>query len=442
MNTEKFALDNLQKTGSTLKGISSLITQSFEIEAMTKNDASTIKQNLRDFGLGSPSSKGVNDGNGWNDDCHHDVSLPSYDYTDDDLQVYGTETSTSPISEVSYSALKSNIQSLLDDYLHVSGGKVLYTVKGSVHVHNTVAYMQNTNNYEYVNSVKLDVKKVYDNVGRFMIKYMPVMKWLVMTDKSGARGVRGSSYGDQFERDGLFGWWSCYSEGSDSPSSFRHLCSLGRGSAFRAYSSESIHFENRLCDDTFNATHLAMWLSFNKALTLFAIDFARNGFTFPLSDSEVETSRDMMRQHSRGFRNVNKAWIEVLYKDMISYLAKYLKITNSLDCIDVMDKLIKCPIPQYLNENNIPQNYWDMMTVIEKCFNTRNRASDDVLRDKFLHAIKSMSIPFADSLNEYLDNVSINLDVEVKKVKSLYQMFKRENIDIEFLGGRLVYLGD
>jgi hypothetical protein len=59
-----------------------------------------------------------------------------------------------------------------------------------------------------------------------------------------------------------------------------------------------------------------------------------------------------------------------------------------------------------------------------------------------MHSVKSMSVPFAEGLNEYLENLAIHLDVEVKKVKSLYQMFKRENVDIEFLGGRLVYLGD
>jgi hypothetical protein len=126
---------------------------------------------------------------------------------------------------------------------------------------------------------------------------------------------------------------------------------------------------------------------------------------------------------------------------MISYLAKYLKIIGSLDAIEVADKLIKQSIPEYLNANNIAEDFWNM-DIIEKVFNTRNRASDDVLRDKFMHSVKSMSVPFAEGLNEYLENLAIHLDVEVKKVKSLYQMFKRENVDIEFLGGRLVYLGD
>src|SRR5206468_1188531 len=226
---------------------------------------------------------------------------------------------------------------------------------------------------------------------------------------------------DQFGSDGLFSWWNNYSDNTTGASSFSALTSLGRGSCFRAYSRESVHFENRLADSTFNATHLAMWLSINKALTLFAIDFARNGFTFPLTDDDVQVSRDLMRKHQRGYRAVPKADIEKLYKEMISYLAKYLKVINSLDAIDVADKLIKCSIPEYLNDNNVAEDFWNM-ELIEKVFNSRNRASDDVLRDKFMHAVKSMSVPFADGLNEYLENLSTHLDVEVKKVKSLYQM--------------------
>jgi hypothetical protein len=184
-----------------------------------------------------------------------------------------------------------------------------------------------------------------------------------------------------------------------------------------------------------------MWLTLNKAITLFAIDFSRNGFTLPLTDSEVQTTRDMMRQHSYGYERVNRDWVQAQYKEMVSYLAKYLKVLGSLEVIEVMDKLIKNPIPQYLVEHDIAEDYWNM-DIIEKVFNTRNRASDDVLRDKFIHSIKSMSCPFAEKLDDYLQNMANHLDVEVKKVKSLYQMFKRENIDIEFLGGRLVYLGD
>jgi hypothetical protein len=435
MNNQEFLAVKLEKSGSTLKGIAGLITNSFEVEAMTKSSVSELKSALSVAGKGFGSSAYVNDGNGWNSDVHHDVSLPEMQRTTGGHWIYGTETSTSPLDTLGFSALKSEIQGMLDTYKECANGGVFHTVRGSVHVHNTVSYKSG------LNSVKLDVKQVYNNVARFLLKFMPAMKWLVMTDKSGARGVRGSSYGDQFASDGLFGWWSNYSNNTTSDSSFSHLTSLGRGSCFRAYSRDSVHFENRLADSTFNATHLAMWLSINKALTLFAIDFARNGFTFPLTDDEVQTSRDLMRKHGRGYRQVPKGDIEKLYAEMISYLAKYLKIIGSLDAIEVADKLIKQSIPEYLNANNIAEDFWNM-DIIEKVFNTRNRASDDVLRDKFMHSVKSMSVPFAEGLNEYLENLAIHLDVEVKKVKSLYQMFKRENVDIEFLGGRLVYLGD
>jgi hypothetical protein len=436
MNNEQFLQAKMEKAGSTLKGIAGLVTQSFEIEAMTGANVNELYSALSSTGKGFASSAYVNDGNGWNSDVHHDCSLASYDYIgDSNYKVYGTETSSSPLDTIGYANLKAEIQQMLDIYKVASKNKVYHTVRGSVHVHNTVSYKSG------LNSVKLDVKHVFDNVGRFMIKFMPVMKWLTMTDIKGARGVRGSSYGDQFSSDGLFSWWSNYSDNTQSDSSFSALTSLGRGSCFRAYSRESVHFENRLCDSTFNATHLAMWLSLNKAMTLFAIDFTRNGFTFPLTDDEVAFSRQLMRSHANGYKRVNRDDIDRLYKEMISYLAKYLKIINSLDAIDVMDKLVKCPISQYLDENNIPADIWNM-EIIEKVFNTRNRASDDVLRDRFMHAVKSMSVPFAEGLNEYLENLSTHLDVEVKKVKSLYQMFKRENVDIEFLGGRLVYLGD
>jgi hypothetical protein len=433
MNNQEFLGAKLEKAGSTLKGIAGLITNSFEVEAMTTSSVNELINGLRNAGNGFGSSAYVNDGNGWNSDVHHDCSLPeAVRHTGG--WIYGTETSTSPLDTLGFSNLKAEIQGMLDTYKQASG-KIYHTVRGSVHVHNTVSYKSG------LNSVKLDVNSVYDNVARFLLKFMPAMKWLVMTDKSGARGVRGSSYGDQFGSDGLFSWWNNYSDNTTGASSFSALTSLGRGSCFRAYSRESVHFENRLADSTFNATHLAMWLSINKALTLFAIDFARNGFTFPLTDDDVQVSRDLMRKHQRGYRSVPKADIEKLYKEMISYLAKYLKVINSLDAIDVADKLIKCSIPEYLNENNVAEDFWNM-ELIEKVFNSRNRASDDVLRDKFMHAVKSMSVPFADGLNEYLENLSTHLDVEVKKVKSLYQMFKRENVDIEFLGGRLVYLGD
>jgi hypothetical protein len=437
MKKSDFLEMKVQKSGESLKGIASLITQSFEVEAMTKSDEDVLSRKLDSIGKGLARDKSINDGNGWNDDVHHDVSLTSY--THDNGGLYGTETSSSPIDICNWFELKNYLNQILDTYLQASGNKVHFTVRGSMHVHNTLSYTYDED-YNLLSAVKLDINGVYHNVARFILKFMPVMKWLVMTDRKGARGVRGSSYGDKFDNDRLFSWWSEYEGSIDTDSTYR-LTHFDRNSCFRVMQANCLHYENRLADCSFNATHIGMWLSINRAITLMGIDFSRNGYLFNINGDDVELSRDLMYQHSRGYKYVGKESIEMLYKQFVGYLAKYLKIIGSLETIEVMDKLIKCPISEYLNENNITEEYWNL-EIIEKVFNTRNRASDTVLRDRFLEGIKAMLIPNADSLNDFLDNTASYLEVESKKVKSLYQMFKRENVDIEFLGGRLVYLGD
>jgi hypothetical protein len=59
-----------------------------------------------------------------------------------------------------------------------------------------------------------------------------------------------------------------------------------------------------------------------------------------------------------------------------------------------------------------------------------------------MDAIKAMLVPMADSLNEFHENVARKLGIERKQAVSLYQMFKRENVEIDFMGGRIVYMGD
>jgi hypothetical protein len=125
---------------------------------------------------------------------------------------------------------------------------------------------------------------------------------------------------------------------------------------------------------------------------------------------------------------------------MKSYLYKYFKIANSLDAIEVLEKLIDCPIPQYLEENNITGQY--DLTRLENHFNVRLRERDEELRGKYLEAIKTMVVPMAASLNDFHMNVAAFLGVQQKQAVSLYQMFKRENVDIEFMAGRLVYMGE
>lgn len=440
LKTNEFLSAKIEKSGSTLKGISGLVTQAFEIEAMTKNPARELSHALSRLNGGYARDKSINDGNGWNDDTHYDVSLDT-----SARGMYGTETSSSPIDISNWVELKKYLDEILETYKVASGDKISHTVLGSMHVHNTISYtyaIGERGHEEKVCSIKLDSHMVYHNVARFILKFMPVMKWLVMTDKTGARGTRGSSYGDKFNRDMLFSWWSNY-QGSTNDNSTYNLMSFDRQSCFRVMAKEqgNMHYENRLCDCTFNATHIGMWLAVNRAITLMAIDFTRNGFIFNLNNDDVELSRDLMMKHSRGYNNVPRETIEKLYKEMVGYLAKYLKVCGSLEVIDIMDKLIAFPIPQYLEDNNVAENYWNL-DLIERVFNTRNRASDTELRDKFLHGIKTMSIKHADSLNEFLDNTAEYLGVELKKVKSLYQMFKREHVEIEFLVNRLVYLGD
>jgi hypothetical protein len=441
LNREEFFQKAVEKSGSTLKGIASLITQSFEVESMTTKNAQTIKARLREVKGGSASNKQINDGNGWNDDCHHDGSLTSY--SDDNGGCYGTETSASPIDLLSFPDIKLYLDNILATYLEVSGG-VYHTRYGSTHVHNTVAYLNADNGF--CKSIEVDHNLVYANIALFLVKFMPALKWLCMTDKAGGRRVRGTGY-DLMNNDELFGWFEWYGLREDtsitSDSSINNIMGMGRDSYMRVLGTRSrgnIHWENRMCDTTFNSTHLAMWLSINKAITLFAIDFARKNYTLPLSRDEWRHSKSLMMRHTCGYKELDRQDIEKMYKEMVSYLAKYLKVTGSLDAIEVMDKLIKCPISQWVDENGYDY-HWNTQ-LIERVFNTRNRASDDELRNKFIQAIQLLQVQHAESLNDFQENMAIHLNVEVKKIKSLYQMFKRENVDIEFLGGRLVYLGD
>src|SRR5437763_620263 len=126
MNTRTFAFEKLEKSGSTLKGVASLITESFEIEAMTGANVEQLYHNLASHGLGFATSCGVNDGNGFNEDVHHDVSLPSYEYTGNNVKLYGTETSTSPIDVLGYANVKKEVQRLLDIYKVASKNRVHY----------------------------------------------------------------------------------------------------------------------------------------------------------------------------------------------------------------------------------------------------------------------------------------------------------------------------
>ncbi|MNE82286.1 hypothetical protein D3C80_1790000 [compost metagenome] len=106
-----------------------------------------------------------------------------------------------------------------------------------------------------------------------------------------------------------------------------------------------------------------------------------------------------------------------------------------------MDSLIEKPIPAWLEENNIGEGY-RLLKVEEMFAAPRNRAKDEALHSAYMTAIKTFAVPMADSLDAFNSAVAAHLKIEKRKAVSLYQMLKRSNVDIEFLGGRLVYMGD
>lgn len=449
MDKVQFLEEKLQKAGGSLKAIASLITQSFELEAMTEKSPSDVGAYLAGHGKGVASRKGLSDGNGWNGDSHADGSLNYYNHVGNKT-VYGTETSSSPLHSIQYSDVREEVKEMIQTYSDCAG-KIYHTDRGSTHVHNTLAYasVPRQYNWEVFHApIKFNKKLACVNLCFLFLKFMPAMKWLSMTCADGARGLN-NNY-DRLYRDELFNWYErtganlVYAPGEDGISCNTYDMCFDRQSYFRllnAGNDNIFHFENRMCDTTFSPTHLAMWLTINRAITLLAIDFARRGLLMSITDEEVMTSKHLMESfsHTNGIFREREA-VKLNYKEFVSYLSKYLKVLNSLEVIDVMDKMIQKSIPEYLQEKGI-RGFYEPKEV-EKLFATRDRQSDTNLREAFIRKIDSMAVPSADSLNAFHDNMAVALGVEVKKVKSLYQMFKRENVDIEFLGGRLVYMGD
>ncbi|RPK20108.1 hypothetical protein [Paenibacillus xylanexedens] len=445
----------------SISAINRFIRQGCEFEAPTYNGRVVTRSNLNTIGAGTASSMGINDGNGWNNDVHcdgGDAWVENHEYE-------GTETSTSPFHSFDYHNIKAEFDRIMDVYLRATGG-LRHTYSASTHVHTAIGY----NNFgdDNVIMLKLPVMKMYRNVAMFIIRFYPVLKWLSMTNIDGARGAHGNSY-DPLDGDALFSWYDDISVNSRCDTGeFGHnattdgkLIGMQRSSIFRIpmprhyweshrmgneslydhpILTEAFHFENRMMDCNFSATQMTAWFCLNRAIALWAYDMARNNYSYLPTESEVSMSKQETRTHSTGYKRVDKPYIVESYSYMKSLLAKYFKKMNSMDAWDVLDKLIDTPIPVYLEEKGLQDKY--DLTEIEGHFTTRNRERDEALRERYLTAIKFMVVPMAGNLNDFHMNIAAHLQIQQKQAISLYQMFKRENIELEFLSGRLVYMGD
>ncbi len=460
-NAKKFIEEMNAKQIESISAINRFIRQGCEFEAPAYNDRYTVSCNLQSIGAGFASSVGINDGNGWNNDTHNDggyAHVNRHEYE-------ACETSTSPFHSFDYANIKNEFERIMDVYLRATGG-LRHVYSASTHVHTAIGY----NNFggESVIMLKLPVMKMYRNVAMFMVRFYPVLKWLSMTNMNGARGAHGNNY-DPLNGDALFDWFGAVyintrcDTGVNGHTSVTDgkLIGMQRNSIFRiplprdywndhsagyetrydhSMLTEAFHFENRMMDCNFSATHMSAWFCLNRAIALWAYDMARNNFAYMPTEPEVAASQGRTTEHRRGYKHVDKPYIVESYTYMKSLLAKYFKKMNSMDAWDVLDKLIDTPIPAYLEEKGLESQF--DLTELEGHFTTRNRERDEELRGKYLTAIKSMVVPMAGSLNDFHMNIAAHLQIQNKQAVSLYQMFKRENTDLEFLSGRLVYMGD
>jgi len=452
---EEFLQHMMNKSALSLSSINLLLTQSFEMEGASKNSSSVVLTNLQRLGKGVASSKMVNDGNGWNADCHWDGTVGSRDrHWLTSNGYHDVETSSSPLHATTYSHMREEIRKMLEIYEQATGG-LAHSVYASNHVHNTIAYtmVESMTADEVVAVSTLPAYLVYRYIGLFFVKFYPVLKWLCMTTPEGARGADkyGNNY-DCLDNDQIWEWFFRYRlhegldkhrRGDDGGSSDYFLRRMERSSSFRIYDRQkACHWENRMCDNTASHTHLSAWLAINRAITLWAVDFGRNFYAFNVTHDEAQKSKQETRNHRRGWLHVDRPYIEQRWALMKSYLMKYLKIAGCLDAVKQLDKLIECPVPQYLASPKTPYKEHYNPFHVERAFRLRNRERDDELRTRYMNAIKAMTIPMADKLDDFHHNVAKFLGIEYREAKSLYQMLNREKVEIEFLGNRLVYMGD
>lgn len=451
LSKEKLYKESVERVGTSLSGLSKLITNSFECETYSSKPVHEVKEQLSRLDGGTipieMKNDGVNMGNGWNADCHQDGTVNSYDSLRD---YYDIEVSSAPLKATNFDELREELERM---YGTLSKATTLkHSVMASSHVHTTVRYADtgSFNGYEAI--VKLPHKQIIVNIGKFMLKFMPLLKWLSMTSSSGARGSKTmtTSHGsnrvnpyDKLENDSLFYWHDTYNDHNLLGVQFNHM-RFGRDSYFRVFdqgdSSGVVHWENRMMDATASHTHMAMWIAINKAITLWAIDMAMKEVPFEVSGYDKTKSLTEMNNHRQGFIHVNKDFIEQQSKEMVGYLAKYLYVSHNIDAVKYIEKLVKIPIPAYLQSKGIDVHYNPFE--IEKAFNERKAKKNDELRQKYLRALDAMVVPVADTLTDFHENCAAFLGVEFKQVKSLYQMMMRENVDLKWLGNRLVNMTD
>lgn len=440
----------MEKVGMSLTGIDSLMTASFECETYIDKTPSEVKSALSRLNGGSiPQSQkfdGVNVGNGWNSDGHQDGTVNAYDT----LRSWNDfEVSSGPLKATNFADLRNELQVMYDTLAQAT--KLKHSVMASSHIHVTMRYGKtNSSSWrdEWAYSLKFDNKEVMNRIARFVLKYMPILKWWSMTSSSGARGsfVKNNSYGstfrnpyDKLEEDKLFNWYDNY-QGAISDRSSSYLNSMERGSYMRVHfrNDEIIHWENRMADQTASHTHMATMVAMNKAITLWAIDMARKGYNLQLDANDVETSKQQMRAHRQGYKHVDRTFIEKQSAEVISYLSKYMAIGNNLDAIKYLEKLTKCPVSEYIESKGLVEHF--NPAECEKAFNERNRPSDESLRKAYVEVIDAMVVPMAKSLADFHTNTADFLGVEKTQVVSLYQMLNRENVSLRWLGNRLVIM--
>lgn len=429
---EEFS-EEFHKKQLTVEGFNRYLRQGNEFEVIVgTSDWDTIRRGMQ-TDISFATNKGLNDGNGFNNDMHSDGGCVIDYIPGTRRSTYGMEISTSPYESFSFSALRKEAEErirLLDD--KASG--IHHGNFSSTHVHNSVAYFSDGYGPNYV--IKgLPKGQMLQNIARFLLKYMPVMKWLSMTCPNGARAAQGNTY-DKCDNDMLFNWF--YDERE-----VNYLFSMNRGSYLRTYGAldeERFHWENRMLDCCASPSVLAAWLMLNRAINMLAFDLAKQGHLLALTKDEVDKSREMMHLHMRGWKHVDVAYIKEKYVEMKSILCKYFKKAGSLDAFTVMDRLIEFPIPAWIEENGLTEGY--RLIKVEDMFATRQSSKDEALHSAYLEAIRTFAVPMAENLDSFNSQIAAHLKIEKRKAVSLYQMFRRENVEIEFLGGRLVYMGD
>lgn len=443
-----------------IASVNRFIRQGAEFEAPSRRSYSDVRQALMDMTEGTASSLAINDGNGWNGDSHMDGG----ECRVDGVYYHYCETSTSPLHNSEFKPMRSEFQRLMNRYLKATGGN-RHTYMASTHVHTAIGYA--SINGEEALTLRLPAFPMYRNIAMFIARFYPVLKWLSMTNLNGARGANGNQY-DPLDGDKIFVWAQTVIANRQGEADIFHhdsrtdgiLVNMQRSSVFRipvprSYQvpegggcnydlpilNDVFHWENRMMDCNFSPSMMSAWLTLNRAISLWAYDMVGVSHVFLPTSEELQSSQNMAAMHSIGYRTVNKSYIVEQYKLMKSYLAKYFKKINSVDAWNVLDRLIDIPIPAYLESKELGENY--DLTELEGHFESqRVRKADSELRSNYLIAIRTMAIPPAGSLNDFHMNAAAHLGIENKQAVSLYQMLKRENVELEFLSGRLFYMGD